>query len=126
MNLPSENHTQTVLVKNHKDKSNFGATKLDGLQVYQGLLIELIITLLLVLTVLAVVDTRRKDLGGSGPLAIGLCVTACHIPFVSSGCKVLALCLVFHKSFKFFCVLESIVSQSFMFFPKILKLLEAM
>ena len=38
--------------------------------------VELIITFLLALTVLACIDKKRKDLGGSFPLAIGLSVTA--------------------------------------------------
>ena len=55
------------------------------MEVYQGLIVEAVITFLLVLTVLASVDTRRRDLGGSGPLAIGLSIAAAHFGFVSVG-----------------------------------------
>ncbi|XP_046544107.1 aquaporin-5-like [Haliotis rubra] len=49
--------------------------------------IELFITLVLVFTVFASVDSKRKDLNGSTPLTIGLSVTMCHlfaIPFTGS------------------------------------------
>lgn len=53
-----------------------------GVQIYQGVIVEAIITFVLILTVLASIDTRRRDLGGSAPLAIGLSVTACHFGFI--------------------------------------------
>lgn len=51
----------------------------------QGLGIEIIGTLQLVLCVLATTDRRRRDLGGSGPLAIGLSVALGHLLAVSVG-----------------------------------------
>lgn len=51
----------------------------------QGLGIEIIGTLQLVLCVLATTDRRRRDLGGSGPLAIGLSVALGHLLAVSRG-----------------------------------------
>lgn len=49
----------------------------------QGLGIEIIGTLQLVLCVLATTDRRRRDLGGSAPLAIGLSVALGHLLAVS-------------------------------------------
>lgn len=51
----------------------------------QGLGIEIIGTLQLVLCVLATTDRRRRDLGGSGPLAIGFSVALGHLLAVSGG-----------------------------------------
>ena len=45
--------------------------------------VELFITFVLVLTVFATCDKRRKDLNGSFPLSIGLSVTMCHLFAVS-------------------------------------------
>jgi len=51
--------------------------------------IELVITFVLVFTVFATCDSLRSGFGGSGPLAIGLSLTMCHLwavrtPTVSS------------------------------------------
>jgi len=46
--------------------------------------IELIITFVLVFTVFATCDSLRAGFGGSGPLAIGLSLTMCHLWAVRS------------------------------------------
>ena len=56
----------------------------------QAILIEAIITFVLVFTVFATCDDQRKDLKGSGPLAIGIAVLIAHLAVVS----IHAVCLV--------------------------------
>lgn len=56
-----------------------------GVNSGQGLGIEIIGTLQLVLCVLATTDRRRRDLGGSAPLAIGFSVALGHLLAVSRG-----------------------------------------
>ena len=66
-------------------KSNLGLTLVSDsfpLNSFQGFVVELIITFVLVTTVFATCDAHRKDLHGSGPLAIGLSVTMCHLSAV--------------------------------------------
>ncbi|XP_076449871.1 uncharacterized protein LOC143286152 [Babylonia areolata] len=45
----------------------------------KGVGVEIFITFVLVLTVFASIDSKRKDLNGSTPLTIGLSVTMCHL-----------------------------------------------
>lgn len=54
-----------------------------GINAGQGLGIEIIATLQLVLCVLATTDRRRNDVSGSAPLAIGLSVALGHLLAVS-------------------------------------------
>ncbi|KAK3607007.1 hypothetical protein CHS0354_023406 [Potamilus streckersoni] len=61
-------------------EGTLGCTLLgQGVNNIMGVGVELCITYILVLTVFAASDKRRKDLGGSVPLAIGLSVTMCHL-----------------------------------------------
>ncbi|KAI5250912.1 Aquaporin-1 [Manis pentadactyla] len=60
-----------------------------GVNSGQGLGIEIIGTLQLVLCVLATTDRRRRDLGGSSPLAIGLSVSLGHLLAIDyTGCGI--------------------------------------
>lgn len=73
-------------------RKTLGATVLaDGVTAGQGFGIELLITFVLVFTVFATCDGGRKDLNGSGPLAIGLSVAMCHlwaVPYTGAGMNV--------------------------------------
>ncbi|XP_070584130.1 aquaporin-1 [Erythrolamprus reginae] len=60
-----------------------------GINAGQGLGIEIIATLQLVLCVLATTDKRRTDLSGSAPLAIGLSVALGHLLAIDyTGCGI--------------------------------------
>ncbi|KAM9216149.1 aquaporin-1 [Dugong dugon] len=60
-----------------------------GVNSGQGLGIEIIGTLQLVLCVLAITDRRRRDIGGSAPLAIGLSVAVGHLLAIDyTGCSI--------------------------------------
>ncbi|XP_041377056.1 aquaporin-5-like [Gigantopelta aegis] len=69
-----------------------GMTQLaEGVDPGMGLGVEIFITFVLVFTVFASVDSRRKDLNGSTPLSIGLSVTMCHlfaVPYTGSSMNV--------------------------------------
>lgn len=64
----------------HRHRGSLGLTmvnpELTGAQAFG---VEFFITLILVLTVFASCDKKRKDLNGSFPLSIGLSVTMCHL-----------------------------------------------
>ncbi|XP_019384654.1 PREDICTED: aquaporin-1 [Crocodylus porosus] len=61
----------------------------NGINVGQGLGIEIIATLQLVLCVLATTDRRRNDVTGSAPLAIGLSVALGHLLAIDyTGCGI--------------------------------------
>ena len=58
-------------------RGNLGVTQVnENVSLVNAFGIEVIITFLLAFTVFACIDKKRKDLGGSFPLAIGLSVTA--------------------------------------------------
>lgn len=64
-------------------QGDFACNKLgDGVDVGMGILIETLITFVLVFTVFATCDEKRKDLNGSGPLAIGIAVLIAHLAVV--------------------------------------------
>ena len=68
--------TLDCLVPNNV-RLNLGVTQVnDKISLFNAYGIEVIITFLLAFTVFACIDKKRKDLGGSFPLAIGLSVTA--------------------------------------------------
>lgn len=56
---------------------------MNGVTAAQGFGVELMITFVLVFTVMACVDEKRRDLHGSAPLTIGLAVAVCHLFSVS-------------------------------------------
>lgn len=61
-------------------QGGLGSTKLsEGVTPLQGVVVEVMIAFILVLTVFAVCDKNRLDILGSPALAIGLSVGACHL-----------------------------------------------
>lgn len=69
-----------VTPASHRHNGSLGLTKVNPeLTGAQAFGVEFFITLVLVLTVFASCDKRRKDLNGSFPLSIGLSVTMCHL-----------------------------------------------
>ncbi|KAG5869640.1 hypothetical protein JTB14_011703 [Gonioctena quinquepunctata] len=59
---------------------NLGLTVVNAeLTAFQGFVVEAILTFLLVFVIHGVTDSRRKDVMGSIPLAIGVAVTAAHL-----------------------------------------------
>ncbi|GFN77137.1 Aquaporin [Plakobranchus ocellatus] len=64
----------------HEYRGNLGCTLVsDRITPAQGFGVELFVTFVLVFTVFASCDGKRKDLNGSAPLTIGLSVTMCHL-----------------------------------------------
>ena len=66
-------------------RASLGLTSInEHMEVEQAFAVETIITFVLVFTVFSSIDSNRKDLGGSAPLAVGLSVTLCHLFAVST------------------------------------------
>lgn len=85
-----------------KYHGSLGSTMVsDSIDPGKGLGVEIFITFVLVFTVFASIDSKRRDLNGSTPLTIGLSVTMCHlfavsVHTVSLSCKLIVfLCLLF-------------------------------
>ncbi|CAG9837005.1 unnamed protein product [Diabrotica balteata] len=58
----------------------FGVTDThSSLSDVQGMVMEAALTFMFLLVIQGVCDAYRKDLKGSGPLAIGLAAVACHL-----------------------------------------------
>jgi len=76
-----------ILLQLHPDPVGFLCTSEPNakftLSVGQVFGYELLTTFVLVLTVFATCDAARSEMSGSGPLAIGLSVTMCHLWAVS-------------------------------------------
>ena len=73
-------HILGALVRsNCAQKSLCTSQPSEGVSLGQVLGYEIIITFVLVLTVFAMYDSLRSGFGGSGPLAIGLSVSICHL-----------------------------------------------
>ncbi|KAF3699463.1 Aquaporin-1 [Channa argus] len=69
--------------------AGLGVNALSNVTASQGVGIELLATLQLVLCVIAVTDKRRRDVTGSAPLAIGLSVCLGHLAAISyTGCGI--------------------------------------
>ncbi|KAL8566327.1 hypothetical protein ACOMHN_050445 [Nucella lapillus] len=63
-----------------KYHGSLGSTLVSGtIDPAKGVGVEIFITFVLVFTVFASIDSRRRDLNGSAPLTIGLSVTMCHL-----------------------------------------------
>lgn len=60
------------------------SSQLNKITPLQGIGVEMIATFQLVLCVLAATDKRRRDVGGSVPLAIGFSVALGHLTAVST------------------------------------------
>lgn len=92
----------------------------ENVTVGEGFAVELLITFVLVITVFATCDPSKFDHKGSGPLAIGLSVTMCHLSFVST-CSYLNFFLC-HWSLNSFCVWWRFHSDGHSYFPLQIKL----
>ncbi|KAF4088651.1 hypothetical protein AMELA_G00057180 [Ameiurus melas] len=71
------------------NETALGVNALNRITTVQGVGVEMFATFQLVLCVLAVTDKRRRDVGGSVPLAIGLSVALGHLTAISfTGCGI--------------------------------------
>ena len=67
----------------------------------QGILVEVLITFVLIITIFACVDAHRKDLGGSFPLTIGFAVTVGALMGVSASTTIVFLLVLYFLYFRF-------------------------
>ncbi|XP_060772391.1 aquaporin-1-like [Neoarius graeffei] len=72
-----------------ENNTALGVNTLNKITPLQGIGVEMLATFQLVLCVLAATDKRRRDVGGSVPLAIGLSVALGHLTAISfTGCGI--------------------------------------
>ena len=77
----------------------------EDITVFKAFGVELVITFLLAFTVFACIDKKRKDLGGSFPLAIGLSVTAGALFGVNIDCEFSSQIKLFEFNYQLFVVI---------------------
>lgn len=71
-----DSNSNKILLQNPVVSGSLGVTLLnDQITPFQGFLVEVLITFILIITIFACIDKNRNDIGGSFPLTIGFAVT---------------------------------------------------